>query len=443
MHRNNAVFYLRLSKEDDKLGESASIENQREILHQYLQKTQFIFSGEYVDDGYSGTNMDRPAFKQMIKDIESGKVGVVLTKDFSRLGRNSGRVQMVIDEVFLKNRVRYIAVSDGIDTAQRNGASEIIAPVLGFANELYASDISRKIKSSFCAKMVKGDYIGAFAPFGYKKDPENRNRLLPDAEAAKTVQRIFSLAKKGCSPGETAKKLNSEKVLTPSKYRLSKNPHINAGSFKLQNNWQAGMVGRILRNEVYLGKTIQGKTRKPSFKMKYTYTVPKEERITVNDTHIPLVDEETWQIVRNRARSRNKNGGSGFVNIFSGIAKCADCGKNMSTTSSRKKGSLANLECGGYKLNGRKSCTNHLIDYGRLCQAVFGALKKEINFEKNKRIAEYDTDKLINAGSFDTDILFELIDRIDVHQGVYENGVKTQEIDIMFKFRCEEKSFEI
>ena len=105
MHRNNAVFYLRLSKEDDKLGESASIENQREILHQYLQKTQFIFSGEYVDDGYSGTNMDRPAFKQMIKDIESGKVGVVLTKDFSRLGRNSGRVQMVIDEVFLKNRV--------------------------------------------------------------------------------------------------------------------------------------------------------------------------------------------------------------------------------------------------------------------------------------------------------------------------------------------------
>lgn len=364
---NYAAFYLRLSKEDDKPGESMSIENQRKILQQYIKNTDFLFCGEYVDDGFSGTSMNRPALNRMMRDIEDGKISIVLTKDFSRLGRNSGRVQILLDEFFARNRVRYIAVSDGIDTMQPTSTSSIITPVLGFANELYAGDISRKIKASFGAKMINGDFIGAFAPYGYKKDSDNKNHLVPDEVSSEVIKGIFKMAKDGYSPHQIAETLAVRHIPTPLEYRGRKTDG--------KCEWHTGTVSKILRNEVYLGKTLQGKTNKPSFKSSYIYNVPKSDWICVENTHTPLVDKETWEIVRKKMQSRARKREKGFVNIFSGIAKCADCGHNMTTVPSRKKGTVCNLACGSYKSRGKEVCSNHFIDYGLLYNIVLQEIK--------------------------------------------------------------------
>lgn len=523
---NNAAFYLRLSKEDDKLGESESIENQRKILKLFMVGTDYLLFKEYIDDGYSGTSMDRPALNRMLADIEKGRIGIVLTKDFSRLGRNLGRVQTLLDEFFTKHRVRYIAVSEGIDTMQRNGSSSILAPVLGFTNELYAADISRKINSSFEAKMANGEFIGAFAPFGYRKDPKNKNHLIPDTASAEIVKNIFEQAKNGHSPNQISQALNFEGTKTPSLYRYEVNSHLKKSAFKSRDEWTASSVSKILRNEVYLGHTVQGKTHKPNFKSDYIISVPKESWIRVENTHIPLIDKDTWEIVRKKMHSRTKLREIGFVNIFSGIAKCADCKKNMSSTGSRKRGAAASLACGGYKLKGKAGCTNHFIDYDCLYKIVINVISRQISFtdeERKEIIGEMmeqckngDTDlsaevrakidsvnqkleqlfcdrynKIIEGEQFDrllerfnkekaclgiklteceraealknneeklsemykkfeklifeyenlanlsSDILFKLIERIDIHQGYYESGTKLQQIDIYFKFKCE------
>lgn len=521
---------MRLSKENDKGEESASIETQRKILRDFAENNQFRIYREYVDDGWSGTNLERPAFRQLQCDIEAGKVNVVLTKDLSRLGRNSGRIGMLIDEYFPKHRVRYISVSEGIDTFRRTITNSIVTPVQNFANELYAADISNKIHAAFAIKMKKGEYIGSFPPYGYRKDPNNRNHLLLDSVSSEFVRQIFAYAEEGYSPTQIAKLLNEKQIPTPLHYRCCVNSHFDVEQLCTEAKWNGTSVGKILRNEVYLGHTLQGKTEKPSFKSKYICSKPKTEWIKVEHTHEAIVDEETWAIVRKRLGSRSKKRNKGFVNLFSGIAKCADCGKNMSTAVTNKKGATANLTCGGYKLGGTAKCSNHFIDYDDLYRAVQCSLKKYVRFtdDEIKRIAEdtvstqddfaeqaesmekklqaiHDTvERLFRHPSFhllnteqlnglleklqreqtaceqkltelkkqsesahstadaeaerrkcvdfaerlctlqtpDSELLHLLIDRIDVHQGVYVNGRKEQKIDIYFKFQCEPEVME-
>lgn len=523
------ALYMRLSKEDDKGSESASIETQRKILQNFAKENRLLIYDEYVDDGYSGTTMDRPAFRKMQEDIEAGKINVVLTKDLSRLGRNSGRVNLLIDEYFPLHRVRYISVSEGIDTAQRTYTNNIVTPMHNFVNELYAADISGKIHAALDIKMQEGEFIGAFAPFGYRKDPTNKNHLIIDEKAAAIVREIFTLAAAGHSPRQIAAICNEKDYPTPSQYRMQKYSHLTPSSFTVAREWQGNTISKILRNEVYLGHTVQGKTAKPTFKSKFTYTKPKAEWVTVQHTHEPIISEEIWDTVRKKLQSRCQKREAGFVNLFSGLAKCADCGKNMSTVGTRKKGATANLNCGGYKLAGKKACTNHTIDYDTLYQAVLKALQEQIRFtaaEKQQLLAEmlaetatqnvspqeeleknldtingkleqlfddkyngvidieqfeqlqkrYQKEKaacqkkmeayrarqeqrnnqaelqqrfcqfqeLINQytdlESLDSELLFTLIDRIDVHQGEYKDGLKHQQIDIYFKFQCVAKT---
>ncbi|MBR4935039.1 MAG: recombinase family protein [Anaerotignum sp.] len=300
------ALYLRLSKEDEGRKESASIENQRKILREFAEVKGFSVSGEYVDDGFSGTNLNRPAFQQMLEDIEKGKINIVLTKDLSRLGRNSGRVSMMLDEYFPKHRVRYISVSEGIDTAEQSAMHHIVAPVQNLVNELYAGDISRKIRASLYMKMQEGDYIGAFAPYGYQKDPQDKNHLLVDQEAAEVVRRMFALAEKGTSPSEIAEMFQEEGILTPSLYRYEKYPQLDRTGFRGTAEWKVTNIRKMLRNEVYLGHTLQGKTVRPSFKSSCCYGRPKEEWVIVRNTHEALVDEETWKKVREWMKKRSK-----------------------------------------------------------------------------------------------------------------------------------------
>ena len=526
------ALYLRLSKEDEKGTESASIENQRKILMEYARKNKFVIYDEYVDDGYTGTNLNRPAFQRMLEDAEKGKIQIIMTKDLSRLGRNSGRINMLMDEYFPEHHIRYISVSEGIDTAQRTAVNNIVAPVQNLVNELYAGDISRKIHAAFDVKMQEGACISAFAPYGYYKNPNNKNHLLVDDTAGAVEQRMFLLAKEGYSPSQIATILNKEGVLTPSQYRYQKNLHLSMERFRGATEWKAANINKMLRNEVYLGHMLQGKTYKPSFKSKACYAKPKEEWILVPNTHEPLIDEDTWNIVRKRMQSRTQKREKGFVNIFSGLAFCADCGKNMSTVGTRKKGATANLNCGGYKLGGKKYCSNHTIDYDVLYKAVLAALREQLRLTEQQkqdllqemlertekqadqedvkterrltvleqkleqlfddkyegRIAQEQFERLYTKymeekteaesklkllqrsrdakmdfmerkqryemfcrliASYDdlqelnTEILFKLIDRIEVHQGKYIAGKKYQKIDIWFQFQCEPKTMEL
>ena len=298
------ALYLRLSKEDTKKAESASIETQRKILRGFAEKNGFSIYNEYIDDGNTGTNLERPGFQRMLRDIEAGKIQIVMTKDLSRLGRNSGRISMMLDEYFPIHRIRYISVSEGIDTAEQSVTNSIVAPVQNLVNELYAGDLSRKIHSALDTKMKSGEFISAFAPYGYRKDPADKNHLLVDVCAGNVVKRMFAMAKEGKSPAQIAAVFNGENIMTPSQYRYCMNPQLDIENFRGATEWKATNVSKMLRNEVYLGHTLQGKTYKPSFKSRYCYSRPRKEWIVVQNTHEPLIDQETWEIVRMQMKKR-------------------------------------------------------------------------------------------------------------------------------------------
>ena len=371
------ALYLRLSKDDDVGGESASITTQRSILQEYAKTHGLTVADEYIDDGFSGTNYSRPGFQRMITDIEAGKINCVITKDLSRLGRNSARTSDLLDEYFPSHGVRYISVIDGYDSLHLTSGVAMTTPLVMAVHEMYARDISNKIRTSFQTKMENGQYIGSFAPYGYKKDEEhgNKNHLVVDCQVAHIVQKIFTLAADGQTPGAIADYLNRQGVSTPAVYRCTAKPYLNITPGSSRKEWTSSIVCKMLRNQVYLGHTIQGKTTKVSFKSKASRTRHRDEWIVVENTHEAIISEEAFRLARTRSVSRRSPPSKGFENVFSGIAKCAACGRNMTTTPSRKKGATYNLCCGGYKTYGAAECSNHFIDYDFLYDAVLQELK--------------------------------------------------------------------
>ena len=381
-----AALYMRLSREDGE-NESASIITQRKMLTAFAKENNFIIYDEYIDDGYTGTNFDRPSFNRMINDIEKNKVNTVITKDLSRLGRDYITAGQYTEVYFPKKQVRYIAINDGYDS--ENAVNNDIAPFKNVINEMYARDISKKIRSSFTVKMKEGNYIGNFAPYGYCKDPENKNHFIINEETAPIVEEIFCMASKGNKPADIAKYLNTKGIPSPLEYRCNKY-HLDINKYKTDGEWTSGTISRILKNIVYIGHMAQGKTTKVSFRLKTTIAKSKDDWFIVENTHEPIVNKETFELVQRYSKSRAYNKKNEFVNIFSGIAKCADCGKNMSTVGTRKKGSTANLECGAYKLKGAKACTNHFIDYDVLYKIILDTLREQIN------LSEQDKQEILN-----------------------------------------------
>lgn len=387
----HAALYMRLSKDDDGTAESASIATQRKMLRTYADENAYTIAGEYIDDGWSGTNFDRPDFKRMITDIESGKINMVITKDFSRLGRDYITAGQYTEMYFPEHNVRYIAINDGYDSV--NPFNDI-APFKHVINEMYARDTSKKIRSAFRTKMLEGSYIGNFAPYGYKKDLDNKNHLMIDYEAAAVVREIFQMAAAGDRPSEIAAQLNQSDIASPAMYRCSTHPHLDPNSYTTRREWTSSTICKMLANVVYLGHTAQGKTSKPSFKSKAAFRKPRDEWHIVENTHEPLVTSDMFDLVRTRSISRRNQQKTGFQNVFSGVAKCADCGGNMSTTGSRKKGSPYNLVCGRYKLYGSKECSNHFIDYELLLQSVLSEVKEMLKLsEKDKKQVLADMEK--------------------------------------------------
>ena len=382
-----AALYMRLSKDDDGTSESASITTQRKMLRSYAADQGFQVFDEYVDDGWSGTNFDRPDFKRMIADSEAGDVDLVMTKGLSRLGRDCITTGQYTEIYFPSKGVRYIAINDGYDS---DSPYTDIAPFKNVINEMYARDTSKKIRSAFTTKMRDGAYIAAFAPYGYQKDPADKNHLVVDTQSGEIVKQIFRLAANGALPIEIARTLNAQGTPSPAVYRCMTHEGLDVNQYSQRQEWTSATITKMLRNVVYLGHTAQGKTTRVSFKSHLTVSNPRDEWIVVENTHEALVDAETFDLVRRRSASRTCGKKGTFYNLFSGIAKCADCGKNMSATGTRKKGSPANLTCGGYKLYGADECSNHFIDYNVLYEIVLTSLKEQLCISRGERAAILD-----------------------------------------------------
>lgn len=302
MKKYTAGLYMRLSK-DDGNNESSSIGNQRKILRAFSKEKCFEIYDEYIDDGYSGTNFERPEFKRMIEDIENKKINLVITKDLSRLGRDYITTGQYTEIYFPGKGVRYIAINDGYDS---EGPYGDIAPFKNVVNEMYARDISRKIRSSLLIRMKDGHYIGNFAPYGYEKDKDNKSHLKVDKAVSEVLRAIFCLAANGCTPGKIAEFLNETGISSPIVYRCKKyGIELKNYAECKKHIWTSATVRKILKNEVYIGNTVQHKTSKLSFKVKASLRIPQNEWIKVENTHEPIIDKNTFESAQNQLAVRN------------------------------------------------------------------------------------------------------------------------------------------
>lgn len=297
------AIYLRLSKDDEDKRESSSIVSQRRLLLRYASEHSLTVIREYSDDGWSGTTFDRPAFQEMIRDIKRGEINLVMTKDLSRLGRDYIVSGQYTELFFPSMNVRFIAVNDGYDSAVSD--SDLI-PFKNIINEMYARDISRKIRSSLRTRMEDGSYIGNFAPYGYEKTPGPPVRLVPDPETASTVRRIFSMGADGQTPSQIACLLNLKGVPSPAVFRCAKHPKLSVGNYTSCCLWTGNTILKMLHNPVYTGRLIQGKSRKLSFKSRLTVPNPKELWVDAGITHEALVSDELFSICSQEIEKRRR-----------------------------------------------------------------------------------------------------------------------------------------
>lgn len=377
----NADVYLRLSKEDGDKDESDSIVNQKELIKEYLKSRPDICIHEIrVDDGYSGINFERPAFQNVLNDIKEGKVNCVIVKDLSRFGRNYIEVGKYIEKIFPYLGVRFIAINDNYDSIAVNNQNDKIAiSFKNLINDAYCRDISIKIRSNLEVKRKRGKYVGAFAPYGYKKSDRDKNQLVIDEDAAETVRDIFKLYLQGMSIHKIAKYLNKMGVLTPFEYKKSLGSKFYTGFKRNEDSkWTHITVIRILKNCVYTGDLVQGKETTPNYKVKKKIKRDKNLWSFVENVHEPIVTIENYdnvqRLLKNDTRTSMKKE---KLYCLSGIIKCGDCGSNMSrkTVLSGKK-KFVYYVCGNHKYN--KQCSSHSIRAEQLEQCILNVLNHHI-----------------------------------------------------------------
>ncbi len=396
MKGNRAVLYLRLSKEDaDKINkgdDSASIKNQRLLLTDYALEKGLRIVGVYSDDDESGLYDDRPDFERMITDAKMGEFDIIIAKTQSRFSRNMEHIEKYLHHDLPNLGIRFIGVVDGVDTD--NEANKKSRQINGLVNEWYCEDLSKNIRSSFKIKMKAGQFLGSTCPYGYKKDPENHNHLIIDEYAADVVRRIFKLYLEGYGKTKIGSILSSEGILIPTIYKqkvLEENYH-NAKALDTTRNWSYQTIHTILNNETYLGHLIQNKVNTLSFKDKKKRKLPKENWITVKNTHEAIIGQDVFDMVQKMQKIRmksvdvtNQNG------IFSGMIFCADCKHAMSRKYARRgnKGFIGYV-CKTYKTQGKAFCESHSIDIEALEEAVLGSIKEEAK----KILRDEDIDEL-------------------------------------------------
>ena len=370
---NNAALYCRLSRDDGVDAESNSIQSQRSMLRRYAGEQGFTAWEEYIDDGHSGTSFDRPSFKRMIEDVEAGRVGIVICKDLSRLGRNNALVAYYTEIHFIEHNVRFIALNDGIDSAV--GDNEIMA-FKSVINEYYARDISKKVRSAKRARALNGEHLSGKAPYGYIKNPKDRHKLIIDHEATPTVKQIFQMCADGHSIYAICKQLFEQRVLVPSALEFQRTGKMGHYFDHEQPwDWRYRTIDCILRNQVYLGYMVNHRQTTKSFKNHAIVRLPQEEWIVVPNMHEALISEELFEKAQRALAVKERSNKRLDKNIFAGLLKCADCGRSLTYSSAKEmRGGEGGFNCGGYRHSYRmkehERCTAHNTAYKGLREAV-------------------------------------------------------------------------
>lgn len=390
------ALYCRLSRDDENEGVSGSIKNQAEILQQYAAENSFKNTRLFIDDGFSGTTFNRPAFNEIMKLGEEGKIATLIVKDHSRLGRNRLVVGSLLEEEFDRMVIRYIAIMDNIDT--KNGISDLV-PMQDWFNEWHAKNTSDKVRKVFKSKGESGKPLTSNPPFGYMKSPDDKYQWIIDEPAAEIVKRIFKMCVSGMGPSQIANKLSAEKVPTPTEYWISVGRKCGKPP-SVPFHWCPAMIANILKRQEYCGDTVNFRSTTKSFKNKKRVDRPESEWIIFENTHPAIVDRDTFKLVQKIREGRHRQTRTGKVSIFSGLVFCEDCGQKMYYQSGKKdRRDPPHFMCSSYSKN-PDTCTSHYIGERTLTNLVLESMRRVFlniqAFEKEfvrKQVESYGSDK--------------------------------------------------
>ena len=381
----NVGIYCRLSNDDERDGESVSIENQKLLLERYVRERGWNEIDVYIDDGYSGTNFNRPGVKRLIEDAKAKRINIILVKDLSRFGRNYIEFGEYTDYLFPSIGCRFIALNNGIDTESSNGSTDVMC-FLNLFNEFYSRDTSKKVKAVKKACAENGKFMGTYPAYGYRRDPEDKHHLVIDEETAPTVRRIFAMRTSGMGFHAIAVKLNEEGVQSPGVLYYQRQNRNDPR--KVNHQWADQTVKSIIRNEVYIGNMVQGKNGTMSYKSRKLIGKPEDEWIRVEGTHEAIVSREIWETVVSigQKKVRKSPTADGIKSIFTGLVYCADCGFKMRNQIERftykdgRPGRYSSFICGNYARSGKKACTIHTVYENVLEQLVLQDIREKARF---------------------------------------------------------------
>lgn len=433
------ALYCRLSRDDEQLGESNSIKNQKSILSKYAKDNHFMNTKFFVDDGYSGTSFTRPAFVEMMELAEQGHIGTIIVKDHSRLGRNRLIVGQLLEEDFVRLNIRYIAIMDNIDTDK--GLNDFL-PIQDWFNEMHAKNTSQKVRAVFKNKGNSGIPLTINVPYGYKKDPLDKTKWIIDEPAAEIVRRIYDLCIQGYGTHQICNILKQEKVPTPKEYKAIHglcNYHIS----EVKYCWQDRSIYDILFRQEYIGDTVNFKGTTKSFKDKSKIYFPKEQWKIFKNTHEPIIDEETWNTVQRIRENRQRPTKIGKINIFSGHLFCKDCGSKLYYCTSRSYTENRHFyRCSKYKNTSSKSCTSHTIREHILKELVSENLKQVLSYIRSyedlfiKQKLETSLEEQKKIDSINKKLLSQYEKRIkdidNLIQHIYEDNISGKITDERF-----------
>ena len=376
-------MYIRLSREDGDKQESESIGNQRKILQRYVKENNLCLVKEYVDDGISGTTFDRPSFNELLQDIENQNINMVITKDLSRLGRDYIKTGFYLEDYFPKKNIRYVAITDGIDT-YIDSTNNDITPFKAIMNDMYAKDISKKIRSVYKEKQKSGEYMCSIPAYGYKRHPTIKNKLIIDEQVKDVVEKIFDMYANGHGSVEIVKFLNSNKYLSPTGYRKT---GIVQDENKTQYDWNEVTLCNMLKNEVYIGNTVQNKKSVISYKVKKIRTVEKENQIRVDNTHEAIIDKDTFEKVQCIIEKRGTNTKLKYDYLLRGLLYCYHCKRKLQIVlkknSKRNAKSHPYITCGDAKERG---CYPLNMNYEKFEKHIIYIVKKICQLYADKEI---------------------------------------------------------
>ena len=422
-----AACYCRLSQDDDRIGTSVSIETQRNLLEDYCRDHGIRVYDFYCDDGWTGTNFDRPEFKRMIDDVRNGNVNTVIVKDLSRFGRNATGVDIFFDEIVLEHEARFISIGDGVDTLEKNETFYFYFPMMNVVNQLYPYQCAEKTKQAIKNKQKRGEFVGSQAPYGYKKSPQDKHKLIIDEEYAPTVTWIFEqLAYHGMGFNKLAKMLAAKKVITPAALQAKRAGREYA---KDPYNWNLATLQKMVNNRAYLGTVVCGTRVKVSYKSKKIKKVSEDEWIVNESMHEPLIPRELWDATHEKVKSRKRECVGGIPNIFTGILKCADCGYALGRSNSTQRD--AYYICNVYKKEGKDKCSSHYIRLDELYPHILEDIQRLLASYKldKERFAKEVMDNLKGTDASRYQAIVEEIDELKAKVELCLNKLDTLYMD--------------